>query len=503
MTRFRLYTLAALCGALLMALEILASRIIAPYFGNSVYIWGSIISVFLGALSVGYSWGGRLADRQPDLAVLGRLIFGAGLWLLGLRLVGAEVTEWLADLTAASPAGTLLAATVLFGVPSVLFGTVSPFVIRLAAREMERLGDTAGRLFAVSTMGSLAGTLLCTFVAIPNFRVTTIAAALTVGTAGCAVLALAAGEKTRVEIIAASLLALAGLSFVRTPSLARGSTLGVHSSAYQTIEVIEVDNLRYIKSDRVTQSAIYADDLSPASSYAHYAPAAFLLQPEIERVLAIGMGGGLLSQTLRTVEPDLEVDYVEIDSVVPKIAEKYGFWTPRPSDRVHIADGRQFVRHSTDAWDYIYVDAYIGLAVPFHLTTSEFFQIAAAHLEPGGVIGINLAAGLRDPFSRAVLHTLRRVFRSSYVIEVGRAQNVLLLATQERPLTFAELRRRAAAMNAATAGARVPLTQVAAKLVDWQYDPNELIELRDDYAPAEHLVLLGDRDFDLAVLGRE
>ena len=499
MSGLRLYTLAALCGGLLMALEILASRIIAPSFGNSVYLWGSIISVFLGALSLGYAWGGRLADRHPDLAIVGRLILGAGLWMLALRLAGPAMTTRLAELTGASPGGTLLTATLLFGPPSALFGTVTPFVVRLGAHDVEGLGATAGRLFAVSTLGSLAGTLLCTFVAVPNLRVSTIAALLTAGTGGAAWIALFR-SRFRADPLAAALLVVVALTFARPPAIGGGSLLGVHSSAYQTIEVVEIGGLRALRVDRVTQSAIHADDLTPASAYAHVAPAALLLQPDMSRVLVIGMGGGLLSRTLRAAAPRLEIDFVEIDGVVPKVAEKYGFWSPRPDDRVHISDGRRFVRRSDRDWDYIYLDAYIGLAVPFHLTTREFFELASERLAAGGVVGVNLAAGLDDPFSRAMLHTLRRVFRTTYVVEVERSRNVLLLASQEAPLTFDQLAARAEALPATAA--ELPLSRLADGFVDWQYDTNDLIELRDDFAPAEHLVLLGDRDFDLTVLGR-
>jgi spermidine synthase len=499
MTRLRLYLLAALCGGLLMALEILASRIIAPFFGNSVYIWGSIISVFLAALSLGYSWGGRIADRQPDLKILGRLVLAAGVWLLALRLAGSQVTEWLADMTSASPAGTLVTASLLFGPPSLLFGTVSPFLVRLAAHDVARLGDTAGRLYAISTLGSLAGTLLCTFVAIPSFSVSTILAALTVGTAGSALLALTERRERSYEIVAATLLLLAGTTLGRTPALTRSEVLAVHGSPYQTIEVVELEGVRYLRSDRVTQSAIRVADGSVAAAYAHFAPAAFLVQPDIRRALVIGMGGGLVAQPLRQLEPELEVDFVEIDAVVPEIAETYGFWTPHPLERVHIADGRQFVRRSSESWDFIYVDAYIGLAVPFHLTTWEFFELAADHLAPGGVFGVNLAAGLNDPFSRALLHTVRGVFRSTLVIKVRGSGNVLVLASDNSPTALEEIKRRAVELD--DSGLEVPLGDIVKGIIEWSYETADLVELRDDYAPAEHLVVLGDRNFDLGLLG--
>jgi MFS family permease len=168
--RLRFYWVVGACGGVLMALEILSSRILAPYFGNSVYVWGSIISVFLGALSLGYLWGGRLADRHPSLAALARLLALAAACQEALLLAGSRSAAALAGWTGASPAGTLLAAAALFGPASVLLATVSPYAVRLAARDLGRLGDTAGRLYALSTLGSLGGTLVATFLLIPFFE---------------------------------------------------------------------------------------------------------------------------------------------------------------------------------------------------------------------------------------------------------------------------------------------------------------------------------------------
>ncbi|MEE8277223.1 MAG: fused MFS/spermidine synthase, partial [Thermoanaerobaculia bacterium] len=159
---FRFYWVVAVSGAIFMAFEILSSRILAPHFGSSVYVWGSIISIFLAALSLGYAWGGRLADRQPRMPILGRLITFAAVFQAVLLLWGVRLAGLLADLTGGSPAGTLLAASVLFGPTSILFGTVSPYAVRLAARDLAQVGNTAGRLYALSTLGSLAGTLVCT-----------------------------------------------------------------------------------------------------------------------------------------------------------------------------------------------------------------------------------------------------------------------------------------------------------------------------------------------------
>ncbi len=465
-----------------MALEILASRFLAPHFGNSVYVWGSLISVFLGALSIGYSWGGRIADRHPKVPVLGRILLFAGLWMLGLKLWGAPLTGFFAGLTEGSPAGTLLAATVLFGAPSVALGMVSPFVVRIAARDIERLGDTAGRLYAVSSLGSLAGTLLCTFVLIPRWSVSANIGGLTIATALTAATALAGRElgRLRLEKGAAALLAMAPL-LIGTLSSGTSGVLAVRSTAYQTIEVLEEAGVRYLKSDGVTQSAMSIDG-KPYSRYVHYTPAAVLVHPEIRSMLAIGMGGGLVSKTMRKALPDLNIDYVEIDPAVPEIAERFGFWQPSAADEVHIRGGRMFVEQAKDNWDFIYIDAYIGLAVPFQLTTREFFEALSRRLEPGGLVGINLAAGLKDPFSASVLHTVRRSFPTTLVFRVRGASNILILATGRPRPSAAELEERAQALS--SLDLEIPLTEIVQDLGEWYYDSTQVVELSDDFAPS-------------------
>lgn len=482
-----------------MALEILASRFLAPHFGNSVYVWGSLISVFLGALSIGYSWGGRIADRHPRISVLGLILLFAGFWMLGLKVLGAPLTEVFAEFTSGSPAGTLLAATLLFGAPSVALGMVSPFVVRIAASDLARLGDTAGRLYAVSTLGSLAGTLLCTFVLIPRWPVSTIIGGLTSTTALVALIALvdrSAAGRLKIEAGAAAILALAPL-VVGNLSTAESGVLAVRSTAYQTIEVSEQAGVRFLRSDGVTQSAMSVEG-QPYSRYIHYTPAALLVHPDIRSMLAIGMGGGLVSKTMRKALPELRIDYVEIDPAVPKIAEDFGFWEPSALDEVHIRGGRMYVEQTDKRWDFVYVDAYIGLAVPFQLATREFFATVSRRLEPGGVVGINLAAGIDDPFSASVLHTLRRSFSTILVFRVRGAQNILLLATGRPRPSQEGLEHRVRELDSLEL--QLSMRDILRDLGEWNYDASNVVELRDDFAPVEHLVLLGDRNFDLALI---
>ena len=492
----RFYSIVTTTGAVIMALEILSSRVLAPFFGNSVYVWGSIISVFLAALSLGYYWGGGLADREPRLALLGRLLAIGAAFLVLLLFFGIQLAGAVAKATSYSPAGTLLATTLLFGPPSVLLATVSPFAIRLATRDLAYLGDTAGKLFALSTGGSLFGTLVCTFLLIPYLELRQIFGLLLLATAGTAAVALR-GElrRERPAALAAALAAVAALLGLlgepRGGAARDTGSLHTRLTAYQALEVVERDGIRFLRGDRALQSALYVDNLEPALVYQRWQPAALLLNPEIDSMLVLGMGAGTGDRYLRAARPDLEADYVDIDPAVPEIAERFFFFEPGPLRRTHVVDARRFLTSTDKRWDYIYSDCYIGLAVPFHLTTAEFFDLVRQRLEPGGVLGINLAAPMDAPFVRAIYRTVADRFGDALIFAVRGTTNTLVLASKEPVLMPREQMIERARELDARWRFDPTLAEIAAGRREMSLDEGEGLLLTDAYAPANYLVLLG------------
>jgi spermidine synthase len=497
LSRLRFYWVVGACGGVLMALEILSSRILAPYFGNSVYVWGSIISVFLASLSVGYGWGGWLADRRPSLAALARLLALAAACEEALLLAGSRLAAALGELTGGSPAGTLLAAAVLFGPASVLLATVSPYAVRLAARDLGRLGGTAGRLYALSTLGSLAGTLVATFALIPYLELRHVLALLTALTAATA-LAAALPERggPRVELpaalLAALVLAAAGAALRGGGAAAGPELLYERTTPYQTLEVRQQAGVRYLTSDRVLQAAVRLADGEPALRYPRFAPAGLLLDPRPRRLLALGMGAGSVGSYLQRRLPALGVDYVELDPAVPEIARRFLLFRDGPRTTVTIADGRRFLAGAgRRAWDYVYCDTYIGQSVPFHLTTLEFLDEVRRHLAAGGTFGLNLAAGLADPFSRAMYRTVRERFAAVYLFRVWGAANVLVLAADGPSVPPAELLARARELDRQLPGFDPPLALLVTGRLAVELDASGVPLLRDEFAPVDRLVHLG------------
>ncbi len=494
LSRLRFYWVVAACGAILMALEILSSRVLAPHFGNSVYVWGSIISVFLAALSLGYVWGGRLADRHPSMAALGRLVVLAALFQAVVLVAGSRLAAWLGELTGGTPAGTLLATAVLFGPASVLLATVSPYAVRLAARDLGRLGNTAGRLYALSTLGSLAGTLGCTFVLIPFLELRQIVGLLTAATAATAAISLAGSLRS--EVPAAALAALLLVLAVPAASLPERLQEGViyeRVTPYQTLQVRERDGVRILESDRIWQAAVRLSDGESMLPYARYAAGGFLVQPRLRRMLVIGLGGGSIGGHLQRQIPGLEIDYVDIDPAVPEVARRFLAFREGPRTRVFVADGRNFLRGSKQRWDYIFGDAYIGLSVPFHLTTIEFLDEVKRHLEPGGVFGLNVAGGLSHPFSQAMYRTVRERFRSVYLLRVPDSLNAVVIASDFPELTTAELVARGRELDRRWR-LEPSFAEIASHRQAVDFVSSEVPVLSDEFAPVDRLINLGVRD---------
>lgn len=152
-----------LSGCIVMSFEILGSRILAPHFGNDVFVWGSLISVFLGGLTLGYWGGGKLADRKADLRYFAALLFIPGVNLCLLPLYCDPVNLWIFDQAYGMRAEPLLASAILFFLPTVFMGAVSPYAVKLQIKNLAGLGRGVGNLYALSSLGSIVGTLLTSF----------------------------------------------------------------------------------------------------------------------------------------------------------------------------------------------------------------------------------------------------------------------------------------------------------------------------------------------------
>jgi spermidine synthase len=499
--RWLLPVVVFVCGADLMALEIVGSRMLAPFFGNSIFVWGSLISVVLAALSLGYWLGGRLADRRPKLSVLAGLVAVPGLLIALLPLFYPALNRSIANSDMGARMGPLLACLILFLVPSIFLGTISPFAVRLQAQTVASVGSTAGGLYAISTAGSILGTLLTAFYLIAVAGVANIVHGLgLILLLTAAGLFLMGGRRLRAGVTAACLVLLLATMVwhVRTQAAEPGLLLE-EDSFYNHIRVAETSDMRYMDFENLRQSGMSrTDPYELTLRYTRFLSLSLALRPEATRVLILGLGGGSFPKRLHKDFPNLTVDAVDIDPEVIRIAKTY-FQVPEDARlRLHAMDGRRFVQETAERYDIVYLDAYNSDTIPFHLTTREFYREIAARLKPGGIVVSNIIGSLRGPqsqFFRAMHRTLAEAFPTIYavpvydlaVFQVFGDINIILFATPDATrLTRGELVARAARLG----GKLVPasdLAEYAAHLLEVPVEVSDVPTLTDDFAPVEIL----------------
>lgn len=374
-------------GTAVLVLEILGTRLISPLYGNTIYVWSSLIVVTLLALAAGYAVGGWLADRPIVTRSLFTGIAAAGIWMLVMPFVTRPVLVAFAPVGPAG--GALLSALVLFAAPLFLLGATGPQLIRLLTVDLSRVGRSAGAVYTVSTIGSVVGALLAGFVLIPRVG---LQASLR-GTAVILILTGAAGLLRARRRHAATAVALASLlAFIPSPGPATdGTTLFSAEGLYGHLTVEERGDERLLLIDGLLNSNFDVARGESTLDYIRVIEAVAAFRPEAKRALLIGLGGGGLAKTLES-RHGLIVDAVEIDPTIARLARDY--FDYRPKGDVFIGDGRRFVATTDRRYDVVILDAYSSDQVPGHLLTRDFFAELKTKMNPRGVVAINFVRRL-------------------------------------------------------------------------------------------------------------
>jgi spermidine synthase len=526
-------------GAVLLGVEIAASRVLAPFFGNSLFVWGSLIGVVLTGLAVGYWLGGALADRLPATGLLLGVMALAALSILAIPVLDEPVLEAVVSWDPGPRLNPLFASIVLFGVPSVLMAGVTPIAVRLRAQSLTRVGRTAGRLFSISTAGSIFGTLATAFFLIPEFGTDQL-----IGIAAAVLFAAVAAVALAERMVIAAVLAAAATvgAGVAATELApeTGGTLSeaaaqnwsplyrtrgsetvldardpravvpvkdlrvvyARDTQYHRLSVVEDADTRYLRFDNSLQSAMYVDDpLRTRFAYTDLFHLAVAYNPGAKNILFIGLGAGSSEKRMLQDFPDVRMHAVEIDPVVVDVAHDY-FAVPRDEPRLEIdvGDGRRFLADEDTRWDAIVIDAFFADAVPFHLVTREFVQLAQSRLSPGGVIVTNAIGAIAGPGSRlfrSIYRTYRTVVPTVVVhpaiLEGDQGdetfRNLILVATEQAAPQRTFLAQRWDEIRAESPTAP-DLRQAILDRHDALIPTDDVPVLTDDYAPTDALLLL-------------
>lgn len=427
---FGLYAVVFICGAVVMIYEITGSRILAPFVGTSTYIWTSLIGVILAALSVGYWIGGRMADRRPDVKVLAAAIITAA-GLIGLTIV---VKDLVLSILAAMPLGleikAVLAGVLLFAPASVALGFVTPYAVKLRMNSLGDAGKIVGRLYALSTVGSIAGTFTAGFVMIPfvgSVRTLYIIAAVLVAASlllvpfafsrrnACVLLLLGFGVFIN-EASAYALYRTAGLSDIDTQYSRVQVFRSIDPTTQKPITAMTFDPYS-------TQSAVFTDSDELVFEYTKFYHLIRAVRPDFQRSLMIGGAGYSFPKAYLSSYPQATLDVVEIDPAMTQIAREHFRLKDDPRLSIFHEDGRAFLNRSESGiYDTVMMDAFGSLfSVPFQLTTREAVEQIHRVLNERGVVVFNLGSAIEGPasnFLQAEFRTYREVFRHVYLFKV-------------------------------------------------------------------------------------
>lgn len=436
------------CGALVMVVEILGSRVLGPFFGVGLYVWTALITVTLAALAGGYALGGRLADRPDPAATLYTVILLSGLFTLAIPLLTPPALNM--GIPLGMRLGALICALILFGPTLFLLGCVSPLVVRVAMLDPHRLGRTVGNLYALSTLGSVVGALLTGFILIATLGVNRIFQLTGVVLVALALLYFIFSRHRRMALAA---LALPALLLPPQPAsayrLPNGGTLEVvdaRETFHGSLKVIDsrLNNThrRELAMDGLIQGGL---DMTNGLSFHRYGYFMTFLpmgyHPHGSKALVVGLGAGIIPRWF--AQQGVTVDVVDIDPAVVELAKTH--FNFQPNGRVFIQDARNFLVTHPDRYDYLLVDVFTGDTTPGHMLSVEAIRLMAQRLTPQGVLGINLIGNARaDGYMTAsIVRTVAEVFdhtdlRAVYDVEEDphAVDNLILVAYQGPQRTF-------------------------------------------------------------------
>jgi len=442
MKKLYINILVFMSGAAVLAIEILGTRILGPFYGVSIFLWSALIAVTLLSLSVGYTVGGRWADSSPRLSRICLVIATAGVWMLLLPVFihpVLSITEGLGLRVA-----VLLASIILFAPPLTLLGIVTPYAIKLRTENLGRVGKTSGNLFAISTIGSVISGLLTGYFLIPFIGVRELLFIWGITLVVLSLFGLISKKRSQtlfvILVLVTSALVVYNFGGLDSRAAPRG-IIAERQSRYAELCVLDWEGTRYLLVDGAVHTMV---DTARWKSQYEYVVALELTKYFYEqpgRLLLIGLGGGSVVKNFN--RSGWLVDAVEIDPAITQLAFEYFGLLPSEVT-VHTDDGRRYLRASEQKYDLIILDAFGSSSIPFHLVTEEAFALAAGRLDANGIIAINVeSVGWRDQIVRAVGATLRQLFRFVIALPTSEPRNALgnmILMASNRPFSLEESR---------------------------------------------------------------
>ena len=425
-------------GAVVMALEIVTSRILTPVFGSTIYTWGSLIGVILSGLSLGYYFGGKVADIHPKFEKISGIVFSVGLFIVGIPFFASSVVNFSASLLPGTQYTPLVATFLLLILPSVLLGFVSPYVIKLGTNTLQRVGNISGNFYSIATIGSIFGTFLTVFVLIPNVAVNQIIFGLGMVLIASSLIGLKIPPKAlAVTILVLLIVPWSSLSVNTIPH--NGTLLYEKETLFSHLDVVEYGSNISMYLDGMRHSSMNVNDpFDLVIDYTEYFHLGMMFNPTSTNVLFVGGGGFTGPKNFVAVYPDVKVDVIEIDADVIDAAKSYFDLKENHRLQIFNEDARKHLSVFDKKYDLIVLDAYASNYVPYHLMTHEFFQTVEKRLEPDGIVISNVIGSIEGKNSqlvRSIYKTMNETFSASYIFlteeKPTNVQNVMMVSSNQ------------------------------------------------------------------------
>lgn len=442
-----LYLTEFFAGMSVMAVELGASRLLAPYFSSSQIVWTIIIGTIMIAMALGNIYGGKSADKSPNPDKLYGRILIAAVWIALIPVVGKYIVLGISALLIFTVNNNFLiiaafcACMVIFVFPLFLLGTVTPSLAKYSVSSLDDSGRTVGTLGAFNTIGSIIGTFVPTFVTIPAVG-TSITFLIFAGI--LIVLSVIYFVSSRVGY---KKVIISGVIFVACCVFGHGDSFAFWQkdltyegeSIYNYLQVSEDDKQVSLSTNVLFGvQSVYMKDDTLTGLYYDYAMAAPLMvpdkNPDSMEVLILGMGTGTYATQCREYFGDMNIEGVEIDEKITKLSRKY-FALP---DDINVTtyDGRAFLNASDRKYDVIMVDAYQDITIPFQMSSVEFFELVKSHLNENGVMVVNMNMRGNDDgdINQYLADTISSVFANVYTVEVDNSTNRELFASDNNDM---------------------------------------------------------------------
>jgi len=501
-----------LTGACVLIIEVVATRILSVYFGNTIFSVSSILSVVLAGLSVGYYLGGKAADRYPSEKLFYSIIAISGLSVLMVNVLTVRLLPHFGN-NLSITRGPIVSALVLFFLPCLLLGSLTPFTVKLHGIRFPKkgIGSISGEVFFWSTLGSIVGSLLAGFVLIPQFGIVQIV--LGVGVTLIILGALPLSIRGITKRLA--ILTVCGFLLVMSllPSEKKSEVVYSKDGFYEKITITDGHlngrPVRFFKQDRSNSGAMYLDSNELVQEYTKYYVLHKLFTTEVKNVLVIGGGAYSIPKAMLKDLSQVQVHVAEIEPSLFDLAQRY--FSVIPAERLHnyTQDGRRFLKDNSQKYDVIFSDVYYSLySIPYHFTTYEFFDIAKKRLNENGVFIANLLGDLSRKKPSLILSDIKTflsVFNNSYFFAIdspGRLgiQNFILVGyNSDKKLDFHDTKY--------TQDANPLIQTLGQKLIDLErFDLSSYPVLTDNYSPVEYLtakILREGFDTESVIDGKE